>query len=62
MTKNELFLVILSTFDYLFGCPFGCAPPFAILLRQGYEGTSYGGQAGLRLIKGKLCRMNPNLK
>ena len=36
----------------------GSAPPFAILLRQGYEGTgyvetSYGGQAGLRLIQGK---------
>jgi len=28
--------------------PFGCAPSFAILLRQGYEGTSYGGQAGWR--------------
>ena len=24
---------------------FDCAPPFAIFLRQGYEGTSYGGQA-----------------
>jgi len=26
-------------FDYPFG-PFDYAPPFAILLRQGYEGTS----------------------
>ncbi|MFH1883461.1 MAG: hypothetical protein ABIL62_12205 [Planctomycetota bacterium] len=30
----------------------GCAPPFAILLRQGYEGTSYGGQACRRRLNG----------
>jgi len=29
---------------------FGFAPSFAILLRQGYEGTSFGGQAGQVLI------------
>ncbi len=28
---------------------FDFAPTFAILLRQSYEGTSFGGQAGLRL-------------
>ncbi len=61
----------------LFLSPFGYTLPFAILLRQGYEGTGYegtsfrlcsnydgqvGGQAGLRLIKGKLFRMDTNLK
>jgi hypothetical protein len=42
-------------------CPFGYAfdfaPSFAILLRQGYEGTSFGGQAGQVLARNDIYNL-----